>query len=172
MWVQEVRVGGRLAYKKVLGTKNPADVLTKHVPGELLERHMESLGVEARRGRAESAPELNSVESLVIRLPADWEAGVAGDTVVDDPGEAVAKTRRVSWCSRVQFRAIPATGRGRPISRESRTTHRRGRSAAWAASRETSQVPGGAPARAARGDVPGGADRRSWADLTEEQYGP
>ena len=30
---QETRISGRLAYHKVLGTKNPADVLAKHVPG-------------------------------------------------------------------------------------------------------------------------------------------
>ena len=33
LWVQEVRSTGRLAYEKVLGTLNPSDVLTKHVPG-------------------------------------------------------------------------------------------------------------------------------------------
>ena len=33
LWAQETRISGRLAYHKVLGTKNPADVLTKHVPG-------------------------------------------------------------------------------------------------------------------------------------------
>ena len=33
LWVQETRISGRLAYHKVLCTKNPADVLTKHVPG-------------------------------------------------------------------------------------------------------------------------------------------
>lgn len=31
LWVHYVRVPGGLAYHKVLGTKNPADVLTKHV---------------------------------------------------------------------------------------------------------------------------------------------
>ena len=33
LWVQECRVTGRLVYHKVLGSKNPSDVLTKHVPG-------------------------------------------------------------------------------------------------------------------------------------------
>ena len=31
-WVQEVRSTGRLAYRKVLGTLNPANILTKYVP--------------------------------------------------------------------------------------------------------------------------------------------
>ena len=44
LWVQECRVTGRLAFHKVLGAKNPADVLTKHVPGELLDKHLETIG--------------------------------------------------------------------------------------------------------------------------------
>ena len=62
LWVQECHVSKRLHYKKILGTKNPADVLTKYVPSELMNRHMETLGVERRGRRAEAAPELNSVE--------------------------------------------------------------------------------------------------------------
>ena len=61
LWVQEVRSTGRLAYKKVLGTLNPSDVLTKHVPGDLLDAHMRTLGLEIRGGRAESAPSLDSL---------------------------------------------------------------------------------------------------------------
>ena len=159
MWIQEVRVGGRLAYKKVLGTKNPADVLTKHVPGELLERHLESIGAEARHGRAETAPELNSVESLVLRLPTDWEANIVDDADVDGVSKVVAEPRRVSWAAQVQLRAIPAVGRGRPVTRKSRALHRRAGPTARATEKEDSQRPGG-------------AGMRSWADLTDEQFGP
>ena len=67
LWVQETRISGRLAYHKVLGTKNPADVLTKHVPGELLERHLETLGAEMRGGRSELAPELMSLATSWIQ---------------------------------------------------------------------------------------------------------
>ena len=35
MWVQEVRVSGRIIYKKILGSKNPADLLTKHMTADL-----------------------------------------------------------------------------------------------------------------------------------------
>ena len=61
LWVQEARITGRLQYKKILGTKNPADVLTKHVPRDLLDRHLETIGVSVVDGRAESAPELNVI---------------------------------------------------------------------------------------------------------------
>ena len=62
LWVQEVRSTGRLMYKKVLGTLNPSDVLTKHVPADLLTAHLKTLGVEVRGGRADSAPELSQLE--------------------------------------------------------------------------------------------------------------
>ena len=35
LWVKEVRISGRIIYKKVLGEKNPADLLTKHMSAEL-----------------------------------------------------------------------------------------------------------------------------------------
>ena len=64
--MQEARFTGRLAYRKVLGTTNPADVLTKHVPAELLQRYLEKLCTEVRGGRAEAATELNSIESVIV----------------------------------------------------------------------------------------------------------
>ena len=43
-WVQECRVTGRVTYTKVLGTKKPADVLMKHIPGEFLDKHLDTIG--------------------------------------------------------------------------------------------------------------------------------
>ena len=43
LWVQEVRVAGRIAYRKVLGTKNPADLLTKHMTADLTRQHLATL---------------------------------------------------------------------------------------------------------------------------------
>ena len=68
LWVQEVRLTKRLSYHKVLGTKNPADILTKYVPAELLGRHSETLGTTAPGGRAETAPELCAVTEVVKEL--------------------------------------------------------------------------------------------------------
>ena len=93
LWVQEVRSTKRLTYKKVLGTKNPADMLTKHMSAELLSRHMAVLGAELRGGRAETAPQLNSVESVVASWtePLQWESGV----------------RKVRFARTIQVRPIP-----------------------------------------------------------------
>ena len=34
LWVQEVRISGRIVYRKVLGEKNPADLMAKHMSAE------------------------------------------------------------------------------------------------------------------------------------------
>ena len=64
LWVQEVRVGGWIQYRKVLGSKNPADLMTKHMTAELAKQHLTTLNMKLEAGRAESAPTLDSVESF------------------------------------------------------------------------------------------------------------
>ena len=45
-----------------MGILNPADILTKHVPGKLLDQHIKTLGMKFRGGRAHSAPSLCSLK--------------------------------------------------------------------------------------------------------------
>ena len=61
-------------------------MLTKHVPAELLQRHLETLCTEVRGGRAETAPELNSLECMVFEI-------VTGD---DEFGEPLGRPCRSS----------------------------------------------------------------------------
>ena len=42
LWVQEARSTGRLAHKKIQGTQNPTDILTTHVPADVLDAHMKT----------------------------------------------------------------------------------------------------------------------------------
>ena len=98
---------GRLAYRKVLGTKNPADVLTKHVPADLLQKHLETLGVEFRGGRAESAPELNNIESVVLEV-----------SPAEEPG--LRPKKKVSFAAKIQCRAIPSENKGRKCRGQAR----------------------------------------------------
>ena len=113
LWVQEARVSGRLAYRKVLGTKNPADVLTKHVDGNLLEKHLQSIGAHIVDGRAEKAPELNSVESEVIWIEDEF-VHVTG---IGDVMRGKVK-RKVQFSDVIKFRAIPSVGNARAIHRK------------------------------------------------------
>ena len=62
LWVQERARGGDLAMRKVLGTENPADLLTKHLAASDMVRHLEALGVTTRGDRAEAAPQLATVQ--------------------------------------------------------------------------------------------------------------
>jgi hypothetical protein len=62
LWVQEVRATGRLSYKKVLGTRNPSDILTKHVASTLLAQHLLTVGAEFRGGRADSTPTSDEIQ--------------------------------------------------------------------------------------------------------------
>ena len=50
LWVQEVRISGRIVYKKVLGTKNPADLMTKHMSADLTRQHLETLNMSIEGG--------------------------------------------------------------------------------------------------------------------------
>ena len=44
LYVQELVASGMIRVRKVLGTLNPADILTKHVPKETLFRHLPTFG--------------------------------------------------------------------------------------------------------------------------------
>ena len=110
LWVQECRVTGRLAYHKVLGSKNPADVLTKHVPRELLDRHLETLGGKIIGGRAETAPTISSVESMVVEV--EWDESIPDES---DSG----RSKLVRFDRVVRFRAIPSRNKGRRCTRAS-----------------------------------------------------
>ena len=109
-----------MGYKKVLGTRNPADVLTKHVPGELLRAHLQTIGVEYRGGRAETAPALDSVEAFTQEWVVDTrEAGSERTTDVTD-GHVVSKVK-VRFSSQVYYRAVPSSGKGLPTKRAGKT---------------------------------------------------
>ncbi len=54
-----------MGYKKVLGSRNPADALTKYMASPMLDQHVATVGLAFRCGRANSAPTLDScLESL------------------------------------------------------------------------------------------------------------
>ena len=56
LWVQERVRTGDLELYKILGTVNPADALTKHLPREMADRHLQTMSVMRVGGRASSAP--------------------------------------------------------------------------------------------------------------------
>ena len=94
LWVQEVRCSKRLKYMKVLGSRNPSDILTKHVGGELLDIHIRTLGIEYLGGRSSIAPSLDLVQPYTVEY-----------------SEEVKGRKTVSFSNVVNFREVPAVGR-------------------------------------------------------------
>ena len=58
LWVQQRQRQGDLSVQKINGKLNPADILTKAVPAEIMHKHLKTMGFEARDGRAKSAVQL------------------------------------------------------------------------------------------------------------------
>ena len=58
LWIQQNQKNGEVEVQKINGKLNPADVFTKHVPGDVMWRHLKSIGFENREGRAEVAVDL------------------------------------------------------------------------------------------------------------------
>ena len=56
LWVKERMQKGDSALTKVAGSDNPADILTKHVPRDVMTRHMKFMGLWPEDGRAALAP--------------------------------------------------------------------------------------------------------------------
>ena len=108
LWVQEVRLTKRLTYKKVLGTKNPADILTKYVPAELLKKHLATLGTAAVGGRADAAPELCMMMMEVVK---EWEEPL---------NTSGPKDKQVRFATKVRLRSIPSANRGRRCDKVAR----------------------------------------------------
>ena len=56
LWVQERLRNKHFALRRVLGTENAADTLTKKVPTDLLDKHIATMGHTRSAGRAETVP--------------------------------------------------------------------------------------------------------------------
>ena len=59
LWLQQESVKENTSMNKVLGTENPADMNTKGLNGDLIEKFTKMLNMEHREGRADLAPEVS-----------------------------------------------------------------------------------------------------------------
>ena len=60
LWVQERLRAGHFSLFKVVGTANPADLMTKHLSGPTVSTHLTALHCELEQGRPSSAPEVSA----------------------------------------------------------------------------------------------------------------
>ena len=58
LWLEQESIKEKLTMNKVPGTENPADMGTKGLNGEFIDKFIKMLGMEHREGRAELAPEV------------------------------------------------------------------------------------------------------------------
>ena len=130
LWVQEVKCNKRLKYTKVLGTRNPSDILTKHVPKDLLETHLQTLGVVHQTGRAKAAPSLDMVEAHTMEWKEDNNSGLANkrpgammglSSVSPGVTSNTGNKKRVSFHPVISYRSIPSVGKCRKISSQHTT---------------------------------------------------
>ena len=56
LWIQDLVRDRRVIVQKVCGSKNPADLMTKHLGAEQIWACTERLGCWPREGRADAAP--------------------------------------------------------------------------------------------------------------------
>ena len=74
--LQEQAVRRNLPLLKVDGTSNPADLMTKNLPKDDIDKYMDMMGMEFRGGRAENAPEVYSMRQISRGRKRDfWEGG-------------------------------------------------------------------------------------------------
>jgi hypothetical protein len=60
IWIQEKVKNKDVSISKVPGADNPADLFTKYLASELMQKHLEKIGVEVNNNRAKTAPQLNT----------------------------------------------------------------------------------------------------------------
>ena len=78
LWLQSKVRDKVLAVKKVLGTENPADLMTKYLDAATMEGHMARMGFWYADGRAESAPTVARIAPLAS-TPQPYRGRGTGD---------------------------------------------------------------------------------------------
>ena len=63
LWVQEVQDREGVTYRKVLGTDNPADLMTKYLTRDKMDACMQTIGQEIRQGRAKSGLDIQGAST-------------------------------------------------------------------------------------------------------------
>ena len=70
LWIQEQQLRNTITFAKIKGSINPADLFTKHLSRECIDRYCESLGAARKDGRAEQAAQLHSLQRKIRQLKA------------------------------------------------------------------------------------------------------
>ena len=61
LWIQDRLRKNDFFLTKIPGSEHPADMLTKYVDKALMQKHMSKLGLHLEEGRADSAPNIDTL---------------------------------------------------------------------------------------------------------------
>ena len=61
LWIQQAARAGRVSYSKIPGQVNPADMFTKAVDKDTMERHSRCIGQLVQAGRSRLAPQRRNI---------------------------------------------------------------------------------------------------------------
>ena len=70
LWLQEQQVRNVIAFQKINGALNPADLFTKHLSRETMDRYAAMVGGTKIEGRSEKAAQLHTLQKKVRQLRA------------------------------------------------------------------------------------------------------
>ena len=87
LWLQEAVRDKRVGLSKVHGPVNPADLMTKHVDHGTQIRLLALMSVEARLGRAESAPDTGKVDDQVCSVESRTDIENEQECEINDSDE-------------------------------------------------------------------------------------
>ena len=102
LWLQEVQLRQKVAFMKIKGTSNPADLMTKHLAQDQINEYAEKLGYEFRVGRSDATAKLHSITPS------------KNSTYNPHARESIAKSRRLIVTEKNAPRELAQSGRRDP----------------------------------------------------------
>ena len=110
LWVQQRSKNGEVCYRKLEGSRNTSDIMTKPVDKDTLEKHLKALGLQKREGRHRLTPAITTEED-----------GSFEEEDVDKDLEIAAKIERVAH-QRQQSKEAPPPSRANPTPTNTNST--------------------------------------------------
>ena len=93
LWLQEQLTRELVPLTKIPGPHNCADLMTKHVPAELIERHTKAMSLEFREGRSDKAVNLQSIYKKMRQVESSEKLIAATERYSDNKGNDCWQSR-------------------------------------------------------------------------------
>ena len=100
LWLQEQCARKIIPLTKVDGTKNPSDLLTKHLSVAVIEKHLECLNLQYREGRSEKAARLHVITEKKKSLSKIGKEKRQEDNVIQQGVFDFEKCKNDDWIER------------------------------------------------------------------------